>query len=68
MEPILIIAALIVSFLVFTFLLRVAKSAISTAITIAIVVLLLQLVFGIGPRELWEQIVGLWQGIFQTLR
>jgi lysylphosphatidylglycerol synthetase-like protein (DUF2156 family) len=68
MEPILIIAALIVSFLVFTFLLRVAKSAISTAITIAIVILLLQLVFGIGPGELWEQMVGLWQGVWQNFR
>jgi hypothetical protein len=66
MEPVLIIAALIVSFLVFTFLLRVAKSAISTAVTIAIVVLLLQLVFGVGPGELWEQMVRLWRGLLQN--
>ncbi len=66
MEPVLIIAALIVSFLVFTFLFRVAKSAISTAITIAVVVLLLQLVFGVRPGELWEQIISLWRGLLQN--
>ncbi|WP_416676333.1 hypothetical protein [Egbenema bharatensis] len=43
-----------------------AKSAISTAVTIAIVILLLQLFFGVGPGELWEQIVSLWRGLLQN--
>lgn len=68
MEPVLIIAALIISLIVFTFVLRVVKSALSTAITLAIVVLLLQFFFGIAPSEVWERVVSLWQSIWQTIR
>lgn len=66
MESVLIIVALIVSFLVFTFLIKVVKSAIGTAITIAIIVLAMQIIFGIGPRELWQEIVNLWAGVLQN--
>jgi hypothetical protein len=61
MSWIILIAALIVSFLVFTLLLRVVKATISTAIAIAIVVLMLQLVFGVGFDELWAQLVEIWE-------
>jgi type IV secretory pathway TrbL component len=62
---ILLIAALIVTFLVFTWLIKVAKATLQTALTIAVIVLILQLVFGIGPTQLWQQITEIPQLIWQ---
>ncbi|MBE9177642.1 hypothetical protein IQ268_03495 [Oculatella sp. LEGE 06141] len=67
MDWIILIAALVVSFLVFTLLIRVVKATIGTAIAIAAIVLVLQLVFGIGPGDLWEQIRALWENVRQSL-
>ncbi|MFB2939080.1 hypothetical protein ACE1B6_27825 [Aerosakkonemataceae cyanobacterium BLCC-F154] len=62
---ILLIAALIVTFLVFTWLIKVVKATLQTALTIAIIVLILQLIFGIGPTQLWQKIIELPQLIWQ---
>lgn len=51
------IAAVVVAFLVFTWLIKVVKATVSMAISIAIIVLILQLLFGIGPQQLWQQIL-----------
>ena len=59
------IAAIIVSGLVFTWLFKVVKATLSTAISIAIIVLILQLAFGIGPQELWQQIIQIPQTVWQ---
>ncbi|MEM9218765.1 MAG: hypothetical protein AAGD25_31045 [Cyanobacteria bacterium P01_F01_bin.150] len=67
MDWILLIAALFIAFLIFTWLLKVVKATISTALTVAFIVLLVQLLFGIGPIELWNQIVSLWQSATQVL-
>lgn len=64
-ELIVLIAALIVTFLVFTWLIKVVKATIQTAITIALLVLILQLIFGIGPTQLWQKIIELPQIIWQ---
>ncbi|HEY9617381.1 MAG TPA: hypothetical protein V6C64_11100 [Microcoleaceae cyanobacterium] len=56
MNLILVIAAIVISVLVFTWLVKIVKATIGTAILIAAIVLVLQLVFGIGPSQLWEQI------------
>ncbi|MGF1512738.1 MAG: hypothetical protein ACFB5Z_03450 [Elainellaceae cyanobacterium] len=64
MSPILLIAALIISFFIFTWLIRVVRATVSTAITIALIALVIQLLFGIGPQELWQQFVDLWQSLF----
>ena len=64
-ELIVLIAALIVTFLVFTWLIKVVKATIQTALTIAIIVLILQLIFGIGPTQLWQKITELPQIIWQ---
>lgn len=61
------IAAIVVAILVFTWLIKIVKATISTAISIAIVVLILQLLFGIGPQELWQQIVQLPQLVWQMV-
>ena len=58
-EIIILIAVMLISWLVFTWLIKVLKASISTALAIAIIVLILQLVFGIGFQEVWQQIVQL---------
>ena len=67
MDWILLIAALFIAFLIFTWLLKVVKATISTALAVAFIVLLVQLLFGIGPVELWNQITTLWQSATQML-
>ncbi|MEA5471951.1 hypothetical protein VB714_23985 [Spirulina sp. 06S082] len=54
---IILIAAIIITWLVFTWLIKIVKVSLKTALTIAALVLILQLVFGIGPKDLWEQIL-----------
>ena len=58
-ELIVLIAALIISWLVFAALINVVKTTVKTAIAIAAIILVLQLVFGITPQALWQQIVQL---------
>ncbi|MFW6358902.1 MAG: hypothetical protein ACOC0N_06790 [Chroococcales cyanobacterium] len=65
-ELIILIAAVVVAWLVFNWLIKVVKASLSTAVTIAVIVLILQLVFGIGPQELWEQIKALPETIVNT--
>lgn len=59
------IAAIIVSGLVFTWLFKVVKATLSTAISIAIILLILQLAFGISPQELLQQIIQIPQTVWQ---
>lgn len=56
MEIAIVFGALLVSFLVFTWLLKVIRATFKTAISVAIILLFLQLVLGIGPVALWEEI------------
>jgi hypothetical protein len=56
-ELIIVIGALLVTWLVFTWVIKVLKASISTAIAIAAIVLILQLAFGIGPDRIWQQIL-----------
>lgn len=58
-ELITLIAALIVSWLVFAALIKVLKTTVTSAIAIAAIVLILQLAFGIAPQHLWQQITQL---------
>jgi hypothetical protein len=60
MTWIIVVASLVVAFLVMAWLLKVVKTTIGTALAIAGIVLALQLLFGVGPGELWSQIVQLW--------
>ena len=55
-ELIILIAAIVVSWLVFTALIKIVKTTATTAIAIAGIILILQLGFGIGYQDLWEQI------------
>lgn len=66
MNLILLIAAIVIAFLVFTWLLKVVKATLSAALTIAAIVLLLAF-FGIGPGQLWQEITTLIRNIFQMV-
>ncbi len=48
------LGAIAISWFILRWLVRVLKVTLATAIKIALVVLLLQLFFGIGPERLWE--------------
>ncbi|HEY9699638.1 MAG TPA: hypothetical protein V6D10_20425 [Trichocoleus sp.] len=67
MNLILLIGAIVISFLVFGFVLKVMRAAVGTAIGIALIVLVLQLIFGIAPNELWAEIRGFWESLLRLL-
>jgi len=67
MDWILLAAALIVIFLLIGFIVRAIKAAIGTAVMIAIVLLIVHVVFGIAPNELWQEITNLLQGIWRSV-
>ncbi|AMA10203.1 MULTISPECIES: hypothetical protein [Cyanophyceae] len=58
-EIIVIVAALIISWLVFTAFIKIVKTSVQTAVTIAAIVLVLQLVFGIQSGQVITQIIEL---------
>lgn len=67
LELIVLVAALIVSWLVFAALIKVVKTTVSTAIAIAAIVLILQLAFGIRPQEIWQEITQLPQILWNAI-
>ncbi|MEM1239382.1 MAG: hypothetical protein AAGI45_06050 [Cyanobacteria bacterium P01_H01_bin.26] len=56
MEVLVIIGAVFISILVFTWLIRVVKATIKTAFLAALILLGLQIFFGIGPDAVWDTI------------
>jgi predicted permease len=56
MELAIVLGAIIVSLLVFTLLWKILRATVKTAILVALTLLVLQLVFGIGPQVIWQQI------------
>lgn len=56
MNLVILTGALIITYLVFIGLIKIIKVSLTTAISIALLVLLLQLIFGIQPEQLWQQI------------
>ncbi len=64
-EIIIIVAAVIVSWLVFTAFVNIVKTSIKTALTIAAIALVLQIAFGIRSDQIAEQIIALPQMIWQ---
>jgi hypothetical protein len=66
-QILLLIAAFAIAWLVFSGLLKIIKTSVGTAFKIAIIVLVLQLVFGISPSELWQEIIHLPQTIHEWL-
>ena len=64
-DLIVIIAAIIVAWLIFTWSIKVLKASISTALSIAIIALILQLFLGIGFEEVWQKLVQFSQTVGQ---
>ncbi|HEY9908988.1 MAG TPA: hypothetical protein V6D18_15440 [Thermosynechococcaceae cyanobacterium] len=67
MNLVLLLAAIVVSFLVFTWLVKVLKATIGTAILVAAIVLGVQLLIGIGPGQIWQQVSQFFQAIGQAV-
>jgi hypothetical protein len=65
-EIILFLAAIAVAFIIFTWLVKIARATISTALTIALIVLVL-LAFGIGPAQLWQELTQLFQSLWNLV-
>ena len=65
MSLVLLIAALVVSLLVFAFLVKVFRAAIGAAIAIVIVVFVVQFFFGISPNRVMQEVSGLWENLWQ---
>ncbi|MEG4803234.1 hypothetical protein QUB63_11205 [Microcoleus sp. ARI1-B5] len=66
-ELIILIASLLVSWLVFNWAFKVLKASIGTAIAIAAIVLAMQLLFGIGPTQLFQHITHLPQTLSKII-
>ena len=64
-ELILLLAALVVAALVFTALVNLVKTTVKTAILVALVILALQLFFGLGLQEVWNQVLQIFQAVWQ---
>ncbi|NEP59848.1 MAG: hypothetical protein F6K31_23060 [Symploca sp. SIO2G7] len=56
MEIVVVIGAIAISILVFTWLIKVVKATLKTAFLAALILLGLQLFFGIGPAVIWDAI------------
>jgi hypothetical protein len=66
-DLILLVGAIVISWLVFTALLKVVKTTITTALVVAMIIFALQFLFGINPAQLWRQISELPQMLWQLL-
>ncbi len=66
MKVILLVAAIVVAFLVFTWLIKIVRMTIGTALSIAVIVLIL-LAFGIGPAQLWQELTQLVQSVWRLV-
>lgn len=64
-QILLLLAAFSISWLVFSGLIKIIKTSVGTAFKIAIIVLILQLGFGISPQDLWQEIINLPQTMQQ---
>lgn len=62
MSLVLLIGSLVVAMLVLTLVLRVVRAAFGTAVTLVVVVLILQYVFGITLDDMWQEMAGLFRG------
>lgn len=57
--------SLIVAWIVFTILVKIVKMTVSSAVSIAAIVVLLQISYGITPQDIWNQIIHLPQSLSQ---
>lgn len=68
MEIVLLLAAMLIAWGVFAWLVKVLKASVQMAFGVAVVLVIIQVVFGIGPQQFWQQITNLPQTIFNLLQ
>ncbi len=56
-QIIIILAAILVAWLIFTGLIKIIKTSVGTALKIALIILVLQIAFGINSQQLWQAII-----------
>lgn len=66
LELVITIGAILVSWFVFTGLVRLLKMTVGTAIKIVLVLFVLQVFFGIGPETIWQHILQMSERILTT--
>lgn len=64
---IILLASMLITWLVFTWLVKVLKVTIGTAFVIAVIFLVLQIVFGINNQQIWVQIINLPQTLLDLI-
>lgn len=67
-QLVLLVAAIAVAMLIFRLFFRILNVGLGSILTIAAIVLLLQFVFGISPKELWYEISHLPQDLIQLVK
>lgn len=67
MNLILLGAAIVISVLVFTWLVNIVKATVSTALIIAAIVFALHFILGIGPDKLLQEITQIIQFLWQLV-
>ncbi|MBD1850065.1 hypothetical protein [Leptolyngbya sp. FACHB-711] len=68
MNTILFVGAIVILFLLIGFLLKVVRAAITTAIGIVLIVLVLQFGFGVEVQDVWGEVNNIWENILRLLR
>lgn len=68
MEIVLLLAAMLIAWGVFTWLVKVLKASVQMAFGVAVVLVIIQVVFGIGPQQFWQQMTTLPETLFQVLQ
>lgn len=68
LELVITIGAVLVSWFVFTGLVRLLKVTVGTALKIVVILFVLQIFFGIGPELLWQRILQLVSNIPQMFK
>jgi ACR3 family arsenite efflux pump ArsB len=66
-EMIAIAAGILLTWLIFTWLVKVLKASISTALTIAFILFVLQFFFGIHYQQIWQNVTQFIQQILSLL-
>ncbi len=66
-ELIVTISAIVITWLVFTWAVKILKTSISTALTIAVILIALQLFFGIQSQQIGTTIVHIGQTFWQFI-
>ncbi|QYO63501.1 hypothetical protein [Leptolyngbya sp. 7M] len=67
MDLVLIVATVIVAGLIFSLLVRVVRAALGTLITLGLVLLVLQFLFGISFNDIWQEMAQLWRNLEQAI-